>query len=460
MMSLRRISAEAKLSEEVTLDALARVIPKERIEAAVDAWGVREERERKLPASLTVLLCIFANLYAHLSLTQVFFQMVHGLRWLWPDRTRLRISKGGVSRARYRLGARPLETLFHQICRPLATPQTPGAFRFGLRLMALDSSTVDLADTPANQVTFGRPANGTGVGPWPQARLLALSECATHAIVDADLWPYAANQHAAARCLLRSLTPTMLLLWDQGLHSYDLIAATRARKAHVLGRLPATAKPELLWVLSDGTSLVRIYPTTGKQRRQRAIILRRITYTVDDPQRPGHRLRHRLITSLLDPTVAPAEALILAYHDRWEHELVIDEIETHQRPRTPLRSQLPTGVIQEVYALLLAHYLVRAVMADAAPSVDLPPTRLSFQATLQILRATLPDFVRSDPSAHPWLYQAMLEEITATPLPPRTERINPRVVKRKTCAFNAKRAHHRRWPQPTKPFREAITLLK
>jgi len=271
---------------------------------------------------------------------------------------------------------------------------------------------------------------------------------------------YAANQHAAARCLLRSLTPTMLLLWDQGLHSYDLIAATRARKAHVLGRLPATAKPELLWVLSDGTSLVRIYPTTGKQRRQRAIILRRITYTVDDPQRPGHRLRHRLITSLLDPTVAPAEALILAYHDRWEHELVIDEIETHQRPRTPLRSQLPTGVIQEVYALLLAHYLVRAVMADAAPSVDLPPTRLSFQATLQILRATLPDFVRSDPSAHPWLYQAMLEEITATPLPPRTERINPRVVKRKTCAFNAKRAHHRRWPQPTKPFREAITLLK
>lgn len=150
----------------------------------------------------------------------------------------------------------------------------------------------------------------------------------------------------------------------------------------------------------------------------------------------------------------------MTYHARWEHELLIDEIETHQRPRTPLRSQLPTGVIQEVYALLLAHYLVRAVMVDAAQTCGLPPTRLSFQTSLQYLRATLPDFQRSAPASHAWLYQAMLEEIAATPLPPRTDRLNPRVVKRKTCAFHAKRAHHRHWPQPSKSFREAITLLK
>ena len=127
----------------------------------------------------------------------------------------------------------------------------------------------------------------------------------------------------------------------------------------------------------------------------------------------------------------------------------------------PLRSRRPVGVIQELYALFLAHYLVRAVMAEAAASATppLPPTRLSFLTSLRLLREALPDFQRFAPCAHPTLYRALLADIVAAKLPPRANRLNPRVVKQKMSNFRVKRPEHRQWPQPTKLFRDAVVLL-
>jgi len=171
------------------------------------------------------------------------------------------------------------------------------------------------------------------------------------------------------------------------------------------------------------------------------------------------KARRRLVTSLLNPRVAPAEDLVLAYHARWEFELAADEVKTHQRPRSPLRSKKPLGIVQEVYALLLAHYVVRAVIADAARAVASAPTRLSFLAALRLIRAALPDFQRAAPSEHPRLYRQHLADIAAVRLPARANRRNPRVVKQKMRNFHVKGPRHRDWLQPTKPFRDAIVLL-
>jgi hypothetical protein len=460
-LSIRTIDPTASLAEHVCLDALARIIPPPTIAAVVDAQGVRERRRRKLPASLVVLICIAMNLYASDALSQVVYRLLHGLRWLWPAPAGLRMSKGALCQARYRLGARPLAALFHQVCHPLAQPTTPGAFAFGLRLMALDDELVALADTPANERVYGRASSDRGRSAWPQAHLLGLVECGTHAIVDAGLWPYRADLHRAARRLLRSVSRGMLLSWDQGLHSFALIAATRQRRAHVLSRLPPGARPEVVAALDDGTQLVRLRPRDARGRRWGSqVLVRLIRYTLDDPHRPGHRVEHRLLTSLINPRRFGAEALILAYHARWEYELTIDELETHQRPRLPLRSQKPVGVVQEVYGLLLAHYLVRAVMAEAAATRELAPTRLSFVRALCIIRETLPDLQRTAVADHPLIYQGLLADLAAATLPPRANRLNPRVVKQKMSSFPVKQPHHRRRPQPTKSFRAAIVLLK
>ncbi len=459
-LSIRQIPENPALEEHLALEVLGRVVSPEVIASVLDAHGAREERRRKLPAAVVVRLCIAMNLFCDESLGSVFYRLVHGLRLLWPTPEDLHASEGGISRARYRLGPRPMQALFRAVCRPLASPETPGAYLFGLRVLAIDSEVLDLADTRANERAYGRPSTDRGKSAWPQAWLVGLCECGTHAILDAGLWPYRADQHAAARRLLRSVGQDDLLMWDCGLHSFDLVSSARRRRAHTLSRLGAGVHPELVSTLSDGTELVRLRPSDPKRRRRgEQILVRLIRYTLDDPNRPGYGEEHRLITSLVNPRRFSAEDLVLAYHSRWEYELTVDEIETHTRPRTPLRSQKPVGVVQEVYGLLLAHYLVRAVMADAARTQALPPTRLSFVGALRVIRATLPDFQHHAASDHPTIYQAMLEDILALKLPERRNRTNPRVVKQKMSNFRVKRLCHLLWPQPTKPFRNAIVLL-
>jgi hypothetical protein len=246
--------------------------------------------------------------------------------------------------------------------------------------------------------------------------------------------------------------------------SWDYIfQAIRGRQAHVLARVLPYVKPTVVETLVDGTQLVRIAPRHDRRLRHgQGMLLRLIRYTLDDPGRPGHGVEHRLLTSLLDPAEAPALELILTYHDRWEEELTIDEIATHQRTPIPMRSKRPEGVRQELYALLLAHHLVRTLMAEAAAAAPVPldPTELSFLGSLRLLREALPDFQRYHPDTHPTIYGRLLAEIAATRLPPRTNRSNPRVVKQRCSSFPVKRPFHRHWPQPTKPFPQAVVLLR
>ena len=224
-------------------------------------------------------------------------------------------SAGVLCQARYRLGARPVVALFRRLCHPLATPATPGAFLFGLRLLALDGSHLDLPDTPANERAFGRRPTPRGRSTWPQALVVLLVACGTRAVCDAGVWPGLADERRAGRRLLRSTGPGTLVLWDRGFQNVAMVEAVQARGADFLGRLPATVRPVPAQGLADGTPLVRLRPCDHPRRYHDAhIVVRLIRDTLDDTQRPGHRLEHRLVTALLDPPAAPARELIRAYH--------------------------------------------------------------------------------------------------------------------------------------------------
>lgn len=453
-MILREVEACAALEQHVAIDALSRRLSLPLIDQILTEQRRHERRRRKLPASLTLLLCVALALFAHESIPAVYRQLVAGLRWLWPQV--LGVTPGALCQARYRLGAHPVVALFHAIAQPLTTPATPEAFYHGLHLVAVDGSKLDVPDTPANVRAFGRTGVVQGQAPWPQALVVGLYECASHALLDVGVWPVRGNEHAAAQRLLRRLPPASLLLYDAGLHSRDLILRAQHREAHILGRISSRVQPHVLRPLADGTALVQL-----RVRGHDAVIppLRLLHYTLDDPQRPGHRADYRLLTSLLDPVQYPALDLIQLYHQRWEFELGLDELVVHQRPHTPLRSQKPVGVIQELYALFLAHYLLRALMVEAAATVDLPPTRLSFLDTLRLVRLALPDLQRFAPLHQPLIVQTLLADIAASVLPPRRDRLNPRVIKRAQSKFRKKRPHHRPSPKPAKPFRDAIVLL-
>jgi Insertion element 4 transposase N-terminal/Transposase DDE domain len=400
------------LADAPLLDALRLALPDRALDEAIAASQSQEQRRRLLPARLVVALVIAMGLWARDGLRDVLANLVAGLReqdpaawadWHLP-------AKSALTQARQRLGPRPLILLFRRLAGPAATPAMPGAFLFGLRLMAIDGTTLDLPDTPDNARCFGRPSTsrGLGVGAFPQLRILWLVEAGTHLLCDVVLRPYFRGEAPAARQLLRSVGAGMLVMWDRGLHSYAMIRDTRARGAACLGRVGKAVVLDPEQILADGTFLARVYPSPKARRHQQdGILVRVIEYTIDDPARPGHGQRHRLLTSLLEPAIYPAEDLAAAYHERWEIESTADEVKTHQadrRPAPPVRSRRPREVVQEVYGLLLAHLAVRLTMAEAAAVAGVDPDELSFTGTLRILRRAVSQFQRSqlDPAQLPF----------------------------------------------------------
>jgi hypothetical protein len=178
------------------------------------------------------------NLYTTYSIGDVLEKMAQGLRYIWPDPDYLVPNDSAISYRRYQLGARPVVALFHQVCQPLARPTTPGAFLFGLQLMALDGTKEDVPDTPANAAAFGRHQSDRGPSAFPQVKGVYLIECGTHAIVDAGFWSYQTSERVGGFRLLRSVKAGMLLMWDRGFHDYEMLIQT-----HVLSSQPNQALP-------------------------------------------------------------------------------------------------------------------------------------------------------------------------------------------------------------------------
>jgi hypothetical protein len=432
--------------------ALQRILPRARVQAVLRRTGHARRRYLRLPAWFMVWFVIALGLFCRDSYRQVF-------KWLQPFRRKGTPGRSTFCEARQRLGVAPLHQLAEQAIELQATPDTPGAFYHGLRLMALDSFVVDLPDSAANTRVFGRPGSGRSPAAFPQARVLALCEVGTHVLWRRRIKPCHRGEVPMAPSLLRYLQEGMLLLWDRGFLSYGLVQQVCQRRAHLLARIKNNLVFRPLRRLHDGSYLAKLYPSPRHRARDAGgVVVRIIEYTLDDPGRPGSGQRHRLLTTLLDAGRHPARRLIVLYHERWEEELAIDELKTHQRERPVLRSETPAGVVQELDGLLLAHYVVRVLMSEAARLNNLPPRRLSFTGTLKVLRCRLPECLKSRPGLQRW-YANLLAEIAEEVLPERRQRINPRVIKRKMSNWRKKRPEHRRCPQPTKKFRQCVVML-
>src|SRR5918911_1147126 len=383
----------AAAGDRPLLEALEVALPDDAVEAAIEATGAREHRRRRLPTHLVVTLVMAMGLWASQSMRHALAEVVAG----WREHPRSRRSgwdlpsTAAIVQARRRAGARLFRVLFHSVGGPIATARTKGAFLGGLRLMALDGTTLDLADTSANERAFGRPSThrGHAAAAFPQLRLVALIETGTHALCDVVVRPFRCAELPAGLRLLRSVGPGMLLLWDRAFHSYEMVWRTLERGTHFLGRTKSNVILEPTELLSDGSFLARIYPTP-KARRQRTdgIEVRVVEYVLDAA--PGQQV-YRLITSLLDEQMFPAQLLARTYCERWEIQTTLDEVKVHQwaHPR-PLRSQRPRELVQEVYGLLLAHLAIRTLMYHAAVHDGVDPDRLSFTGALRVLRRAIP----------------------------------------------------------------------
>jgi hypothetical protein len=385
-----KLAVEARLSDRIAIGVLTSTYPPELVDRVVAQAGRTQQRERLLPARVVVWLVLAMALFGGQSYEEVARLLAGGLGWARRWRQWWRVpSTPAIVKARARLGPEPLARLFAEVAGPLATPQTRGAWYRGLRVCSIDGTTLDVADTAANQAAFGRPATHRGEQTaFPQVRLVGVAECGTHGLLAAVLGPLARGETTLARQLLGALGPGMLLLADREFVSADLWREAHATGAQLVWRTRSNAVLPVLEALPDGSYRSQITAATDRRQGLGPTMVRVVEYTLgNDPGRPAQPAPYRLLTTIVDPEQAPAAELAALYQERWEFETALDELKTHQRgPKVVLRSKSPEMVTQEVWGMLLVYLAIRRLMHHAALDADVDPDRLSFVRSLRIVR--------------------------------------------------------------------------
>ena len=467
---LQHIPPESKFCQHLRLPVLERCYPREVVSEVLNACHAWEQGERKLWQLVIVYYVMALSLFRQFNVTEVFAHLSRGLGWLWPDPGIVLPTGGALTARRLELGLSVMRHLFRRCCRPLASPRTKGAFALGLRLMAIDGTVDEVPETLANAQHFGRLSDGQSQSPFPQVRCLYLAEVGTHAIVDAVLARCKASEQALCWSLLRSIQDTMRVMTDRNFRSINWWVAVKPHGAQLLCRLAAGYFTQPSRRLSDGSYLVSVRPKGQAPLTLRVIEYRLHPLVAQDlallpssrtsrPTDPG--VLHRLVTTLLDPEQAPALELICLYHERWEIELVIDELKTHQRlSAQPLRSKSPELVYQELYGLLLADYAVRAWIHQSALQADLDPDRLSFTHAMQVVDTACYEFAIVHPDEQARLGERLLADLreAKTLLPPRRLPFCPRVVKRAFSSFHRKQRWHPSFYLKGSSFRDILLI--
>lgn len=408
-------TAPSSLSDRIGIGVLTRLVPRELVEEVVVSAGRKEQRDKKLPARVVVYFVMAMALFYGEAYEEVMRRLVEGLRYMgtWR-RDWVMPTPGALCQARQRLGAEVLRELYERVAVPCAMRSTRGAWLSGRRLMSVDGFGVEVPDSEANAQYFGY-AGKYGKSAFPFVRLAGLAECGTHAIVAAEIGRRGEGEETLTSRIFSSgaISPDMLVMVDAGLYSYQHLRMVHDAGADALFRVGANVELPLLEWLPDGSYLS--YVADSEAKRQASVALRSGRVKITDlpglyvrvvdyevPDRGDRDELITLVTTILDPEEVTAVELAAAYHERWEIELVVDELKTHQRGSAAiLRSRKPDLVEQEIWGLLLTHYGIRYLMVEAADQADLDPDRLSFIRSLRVIRRQVSSQAGFSPSTTP-----------------------------------------------------------
>ena len=394
------LPAGSRITDYISLGVIARFFPIEKIREVLKQTNRASVRERDLPAHVVIYYVIALALYMRSSYREVLRCLLEGVQWLLAPSAQVKVAgKSGISQARSRLGAEPVKKLYEAVVAPIAEKRTKGAWYRQWRVVSLDGSTLDVADTAENEKAFGRPGASRGSSVFPKIRFVALLENGTHVLWAARMSKYKTDELTLAKDVVPALQKGMLCLADRFFPSYKLWKRAAQTGADLLWRTRQNARLDVEKRLPDGSYLSRIYTSTSDRRKRRnGIVVRVIDYRLQDVK--DAEPMYRLITTILDHEKAPAKELAALYHERWEIETALDELKTHLRgAQIVLRSKTPELVQQEFFGLLMAHFAIRGLMHEAALKADEDPDRLSFLHSVRVVQRRMARYGATPPSA-------------------------------------------------------------
>ena len=415
----------------MSIGVLVDAVPRDAVDEAVAVCGVREKRsDGKLPAHVITYLTLALSLFAEDDYEEVATKVTGSLdRFGCWDAAWSVPTASAITQARKRLGREVFAELFERTCGPVAGDASPqassaalgtarGSFLRSWRLLAIDGFELDVPDTAANAAEFGYAGSGDNRSAFCKARVVALAECGTHAFLAAEIGPIGgkgAGEKSLAQRLYPRLRADELLTADRGFYSFTAWDTAAATGAALLWRAPTQLTLPVVQVLPDGTYLTVLMDSTVRGARRDKILAaaraghelgehpavtgsnglpvarlaRVIEYDVPDRAGNGTGELIALLTTITNPADARADELAAAYHQRWEEETANDQLKTHLRgPGKVLRSRLPDLVHQEIWAYLIVHHAISALIAKASAAADLDPDRISFAKALRLIRRT------------------------------------------------------------------------
>jgi hypothetical protein len=356
---------------------------------ALEKSGKSTKRHRDLPSEAVVYYVVAMALFMHVNLREVLFCLMEGLRMIRGAEIKI-TGKSGISQARTRIGAEPLRRLYEENVRPIATLETKGSWYLGKRLVSIDGSTLDVPDEVSNRKAFNAPTTFNDASPFPQIRFACLAEIGTRVLFSAKMSGYNISEIALARDILDNLKPDMLCLADRGFFSIGLWKQASDTGADLLWRARSITNLPIETLLPDGSYLSHLSTARSNLANEEPISVRVIEYKILGVT-GNEDIVYRLVTTIKDHIIAPAEDLAKLYQQRWEIETAFDELKTHLRGnRICLRSKTPELVEQEFYGLLLAHFTVRGLMHEASCKAGVDPDEVSFTHSLKVIRRKLP----------------------------------------------------------------------
>ena len=354
-------------------------LPYEWVEAALQASDKASIRQRRLPAQQVVWLVIALALYRHKSVKEI----VDTLDLALPEIADRCITSSATTQARQRIGAEPLRWLFEESAQQWISQDRDRFLFHGLNLLAMDGTTLRLADSKANREYFGAQSYANSkVASYPQARGVTLMMVDTQIIRDARFGPYSTSEIMSAHELLASVPDDSLTVIDRGFFSAQLLCnlVAAGRNRHFL--IPA--KSNTKWKRLDeneADGLVEMTvsdaarkkdPTLPRTWQARAIQI------VDDKGKVSF-----LLTSLTDRKTFKAADLIACYSRRWRIETSYRELkQSMMGTALTLRSMTVDGTRQEIWGALIAYNLIGVEIAKAALEAKCEPTSISFTLAL------------------------------------------------------------------------------
>lgn len=417
------VSAFAKkirLSDNISLAQMERYYARDVVLECLRANGNNTKRNRELPNDFVFYYLLTLCLHRNVSQKEVLRRMSDGLDWFYGLVDVKITGRSGISQAKSRIKSNAMKAIFERCAKPVATPRSAGCFYGKHRIVVIDGTDIDLYDSKQNAEYFGKSSNQFGECGYPKARAVALIEAGTHSVFALNIGKYKVADDEAesldgrkvgarkvkqigeislAMSLTHHLEPGMIVLADRLFMAFELFEKCRDTGAELLFRAREDRNLEKEQILPDGSYVSTIYDSRGGSKK--SLKVRVIEFSLEvtlNGKQTGSS--YRLLTTLMDHEAHPLDELAKLYKERWEVELMLDEVKNHLMEGDLLRGRTPELVKQEIYAMIMAYNAVRYAMHEAAQMAKIDIDQLSFTHSKNVVERYLPKFGSFPPSNH------------------------------------------------------------